>query len=173
MPEKADTAEPRRKHAEPRPVRYRRPPGELVQRAARRLVRGGKASFASQAEFRDALLRVLRRDEPLAVIGGARLRRLLVDVPGVRMTVRFTERMTSRPLVSCPVCSAPLAPIHNRTLTGGTVVLGQRCTRCDYWTHGVRRVPVRYLFSEAGIDGRPRRHEDDASPARRSAQGGT
>jgi len=152
-----------------RAVRYRRPPAEVVQRAARRVVRGGKASFSSQAEFRRAILHQIRRDEPLAVLGGPRLRRLLIDVPGVRMTVRFTERSTSRPLVACPVCSSPLVPIHNRTLTGDTVVLGQRCTRCDYWTHGARRVPVRYLFSEAGIDGRARRSADSRSAAPRSA----
>ena len=155
MPEKVVTeARPAKRT---RTVRFRRPSAELVQRVARRVVRGAKASFSSQAEFRKALLKQLRRDEPLAVLGGPRLRRLLIDVPGVRMSVRFTERPSARPLVACPVCSSPLVPIHNRTLTGGTVVLGQRCTRCDYWTHGTRRVPVRYLFSEAGIDGRPRR----------------
>ena len=157
MPEKGATDAPQGKRE--RPVQFRRPSAEVVQRAARRVVRGSKASFASQAEFREALLKVLRREEPLAVIGGARLRRLLLDVPGVRMSVRFTERTTSRPLVACPVCGSPLAPIHNRTLTGDTVVFGQRCTRCDYWTHATRRVPVRYIFSEAGIDGRARRME--------------
>jgi len=165
VPEKDVTEAPRSKRN--RQVRFRRPAADIVQRAARRVVRGGKASFTSQAEFREALLKVLRRDEPLAVIGGARLRRLLIDVPGVRMSVRFTERSTSRPLTSCPVCGSPLAPIHNRTLTGDTVVLGQRCTRCDYWTHGARRVPVRYFFSEAGIDGRPRRMEEVRSVPRR------
>ena len=165
MPEKGATDAPRARRD--RPVRFRRPAAEVVQRAARRVVRGGKASFASQAEFRAALLKLLRRDEPLAVLGGPRLRRLLIDVPGVRMTVRFTERVKSRPLVACPVCGSPLAPIHNRTLTGDTVVLGQRCTRCDYWTHAARRVPVRYLFSEAGIDGRPRRMEEPRSASRR------
>jgi len=158
VPEKGATDE--RPARRGRPVRFRRPPADLVQRAARRVVRGGKASFSSQAEFREALLKVLRREEPLAAIGGARLRKLLIDVPGVRLSVRFTERATSRPLVACPICGSPLAPIHNRTLSGGTVVLGQRCTRCDYWTHGMRRVPVRYLFSEAGIDGRPKRTSD-------------
>jgi len=167
VPEKAATDELPPKGSA-RAVRFRRPPAELVQRAARRLVRGGKATFGSQQEFRDALLRVIRRDEPLAAIGGARLRRLLIDVPGVRMTVRYTERSSRRPLVACPVCSAPLAPIHNRTLTGDTVVLGQRCTRCDYWTHGTRRIPVRYLFTEAGIDGRPRRAEGSRAPVPRS-----
>ena len=166
MPEKDDTDERPAKRA--RAVRFRRPSAELVQRVARRVVRGGKASYSSQAEFRAALLRQIRREEPLAVIGGPRLRRLLIDVPGVRMTVRFTERSTSRPLVACPVCSSPLVPIHNRTLTGDTVVLGQRCTRCDYWTHAARRVPVRYLFSEAGIDGRAKRTAEPRSSFPRS-----
>ena len=155
MPEKGVTDDPPSKKE--RPVKYRRPPAEIVQRAARRLVRGGKASFSSQTEFREALLKVIRRDEPLAALGGPRLRKLLLEVPGIRMSVRFTERSSSRPLVACPICGSPLAPIHNRTLTGSTVVLGQKCTRCDYWTHAARRIPVRYLFTEAGIDGRSRR----------------
>jgi len=171
VPEKGATDARPGKRA--RAVRYRRPAAELVQRAARRVVRGGKASFSSQAEFRRALLHQIRREEPLAVLGGPRLRRLLVDVPGIRMTVRFTERPSLRPLVACPVCASPLAPIHNRTLTGDTVVLGQRCTRCDYWTHATRRVPVRYLFSEAGIDGRPKRGLESRSTVSRPAQGGT
>jgi len=171
VPEKGATGGRPGKRA--RPVRFRRPPAELVQRAARRVVRGGKASFSSQAEFRKALLKQIRREEPLAVLGGPRLRRLLIDVPGVRMTVRFTERYVRRPLVACPVCGSPLAPIHNRTLTGDTVVLGQRCTRCDYWTHAARRVPVRYLFTEAGIDGRPNRAPREVAPASPPAQGGT
>ena len=171
MPEKGATvARPPKRE---RSVRYRRPPAEIVQRAARRVVRGSKASFSSQEEFRRALLRVIRRDEPLAVLGGPRLRRLLLDVPGVRMSVRFTERITSRPLVACPVCGSPLAPIHNRTLTGDTVVLGQRCTRCDYWTHASRRVPVRYIFTEAGIDGRPKHPDRGRSPTSTGSQGGT
>lgn len=88
------------------------------------------------------------------MISGRRLRRLLIDLPGVRMTVRYKEREPSGTLTSCPVCGSPLKPIHNQTLTGDSVILGQRCTRCDYWTHRARRVPVRYLISSAGIDGR-------------------
>ncbi len=130
-----------------RPAKFRRPASELVQRLARRVVRGGKAHFASQAAFRDALLTQIRREEPLAAIGGSRLRRLLVGIPGLRISVRYTEREDPRPLVKCPVCGSPLSPIRNRTLTEGTVVLGQKCTRCDYWTHRTRRVPVRYTFS--------------------------
>ncbi|MGA9840097.1 MAG: hypothetical protein WBE40_06940 [Thermoplasmata archaeon] len=135
--------------------RFRRPGDDEVRRAARRIVRGGKAAFTSQAKFRSALLISLRREEPLAVIGGRRLRRLLIGLPGVRVTVRYTEREDPSELTSCPVCGSELKPIRNRTLGGESIVLGQRCTRCDYWTHRVRRVPVRYLISSAGIDGRP------------------
>ena len=138
-----------------RSVKFRRPTAELVQRMARRVVRGGKAMFPSQAAFRAALLGHVRREEPLATISGARLRRLLIGVPGVRLSVRYTERHDPRPLLKCPVCASALEPIRNQTLTGETVVLGQRCSRCDYWTHGERRVPVRYTFSQAGIDGHP------------------
>ncbi len=59
-----------------------RPADEDVRRVARRLVRGAKATFTSQAQFRSSLLASLRRDEPLATIGGRRLCRLLLDVPG-------------------------------------------------------------------------------------------
>ena len=152
MPGKDVTVEPPRRTD--RPVKFRRPAAELVQRMARRVVRGGKASFPSQAAFRAVLLGHIRREEPLATISGARLRRLLIGVPGVRVGVRYTERHDLRPLLKCPVCGSSLTPIRNRTLTGETVVLGQRCSRCEYWTHAERRVPIRYTFTQAGIDGR-------------------
>jgi hypothetical protein len=152
VPEKGATDARRTKPR--REPKFRRPSDELVRRLARRLVRGGKASFDSQAGFHDALVALLRRDEPLAVLGGARLRRLVLDVPGIRMGVRYTERPNGPAPTVCPVCGSPLRPIHNRTLTGESIVLGQHCTRCEYWTHRERRVPVRYTFARAGIDGR-------------------
>lgn len=140
-----------------RPVKFRRPASDLVQRVARRIVRGGKAVFPSQAAFREALLQQIRREEPLATIGGPRLRRLVVGVPGVRISVHYTERDDPRPLTECPVCGSTLSPIRNRTLMEETVVLGQRCTRCDYWTHRSRRIPVRYTFSRGAGRARPGR----------------
>jgi len=131
----------------PPEARFRRPATDVVARAARRAVRGGKASFPSLAAFREAVVDALRRDEPLATVGGRRLRRLLVDVPGVKLTVRYTERPDGLLPEHCPVCGSELVPIRNRTLTGETVVLGRECSRCAYWTHAARRVPVRYTVS--------------------------
>ncbi len=137
------------------PPRFRHPSAELVQRAAGRVVRGGKASFVSQAAFRRALLRAIRTEEPLAAIGGPRIRRLLIDYPGIRISVRYRERPNAPPPRDCPVCGAELTPIRNRTLAEETIVLGRRCPRCGYWTHANRRIPVRYSFGKSGIDGRP------------------
>ncbi len=131
----------------PPPARFRRPAAELIARAARRAVRGGKASFPSLAAFREAVVAEIRRDDPLAAVGGRRLRRLLVSVPGIRLTVHYTERPDGPLPVVCPVCGSALEPIRNRTLDGEVVVLGRDCPRCSYWTHAARRVPVRYTIS--------------------------
>ncbi|HTT16502.1 MAG TPA: hypothetical protein VMH49_03985 [Thermoplasmata archaeon] len=154
MREKDDGVRPRRRSGVA--PRYRRPPAEEVSRAARRAVRGGRASFGSLAEFRSAVLNSLRRDEPLATVGGERLRRLLVGVGGVRLSVHYTERANAQLPDRCPVCRSELTPIRNRTLTGETIDLGRKCSRCDYWTHAARRVPVRYIISRAGGPEKPR-----------------
>lgn len=148
MPERGGEGRSRRRPAAER--RFRRAPVDQVARAARRVVRGGRASFPSLAAFRSAVVDALRREEPLAAIGGPRLRRLLVEVPGVKLTVHYTERPDGPLPESCPVCGAALGPIRNRTLTGEIVILGKECPRCAYWTHAARRVPVRYTVSRGG-----------------------
>ncbi|MCI4365882.1 MAG: hypothetical protein L3K10_07500 [Thermoplasmata archaeon] len=125
-----------------------------MRRAARRILRGGRALYPSQAAFRAAVLDFLRRDDPLAVVSGTRLRHLALETPGVRLIVSYTEKSDRRPLTECPVCGGALRPIRNRTLTGESVVLGQQCTKCRYWTHHPRRVPTRYTFARAGVDRR-------------------
>ena len=132
-----------------RPMNFSRPADDLVRRAARRAVRGGKASFPSQASFLRAVVGAVRAEDPRAALGGVRLRRLVVGLPGVRISVRYSERPGRPPPSECPVCGSDLVPIRNRTLSGDTIVLGQRCERCDYWSHTHRRMPVRYSFSRA------------------------
>jgi hypothetical protein len=141
-------------HAERTGARYHRPEADAIRRAARRILRGGRATYPSQAAFRAAVLDFLRQDDPLAVVSGTRLRHLALETPGVRLSVRYTERPDARPLAACPVCGSALRPIRNRTLGGELVVLGQQCTRCRYWTHLPRRVPTRYTFTRGSIEPR-------------------
>ncbi len=165
MPAKGAGAAPPRRGRPP----YSRPPDDLVRRAARRVVRGGRASFPSQAAFLDAVVAEVRRDDPRAALGGVRLRRLAVGVPGVRLSVRYAERPGEPAPAACPVCGSGLLPIRNRTLAGDTIELGRRCSRCDYWSHAHRRVPVRYAFSRAGSGNRSKRAPPGTGPAPRSA----
>ena len=149
MPGKDGEGSPRGEgRAEPR---FHRPATEAVARAARRVVRGERASFPSLAAFRAAVLESLRRDEPLAAVGPERLRRLLVEVPGVRLSVRYAERSDGPLPERCPVCASALEAIRNRTLSGETIILGRRCPRCRYWTHAARRMPVRYSVSRVEV----------------------
>lgn len=155
MPAK-DDAEP--SPAERPSARFHRPEADEIRRAARRILRGGMATYRSQASFRAAVVDFLRQNDPLAVVSGTRLRRLALETPGVRLLVRYTEKPDGRPLRECPVCGAALRPIRNRTLMGDSVVFGQRCTRCRYWTHHLRRVPTRYTFARAAVERRPPAH---------------
>lgn len=140
----------RRARSEPK---YRLPPEDVVRTLARRQLGRMRQAARSQAGLRRALLAPLAAKDPLFVLGGWRLRKLLLDAPGVRVEVRYAERPTRRPLRRCPVCRSGLRPIRNRTLEGDRVTLGYRCTHCAYWTHLRRRVPVRYRFIRVGIDG--------------------
>ncbi|MCI4345510.1 MAG: hypothetical protein L3K07_01960 [Thermoplasmata archaeon] len=126
--------------------------------AALRALRRAGRPFESQEALRRAMLPLLRDEDAEFAIGGERMRRLLVDSPAVRLEVRYAKRPGGAPLAQCPVCGSALRPIRNRTLTDGVVTLGFRCTRCAYWTHLERRVPVRYRF----LRGRPVRNASAA-----------
>jgi hypothetical protein len=145
-------ASPGKRRAANTPPKYRLPPADLVRSVARRQLGRMGQSARSQAGLRRALLPSLEAKDPLFVLGGWRLRKLLLDSPGVRVDVRYAERPTRRPLQRCPVCRSPVRPIRNRTLEGDRVTLGYRCTRCPYWTHLRRRVPIRYRFVRVGAD---------------------
>ncbi|MCI4335462.1 MAG: hypothetical protein L3K04_07555 [Thermoplasmata archaeon] len=131
--------------------RFLRPDPEVVRAAALRALRRAGRPFESQAALRRAMLPLLREEERRFALGGARMRRLLLDSPALRLEVHYAKRPTDRPIDRCPVCRSDLVPIRNRTLTGGVVTLGFRCGRCQYWTHLERRVPVRYRFLRAGV----------------------
>ncbi|MFZ3356446.1 MAG: hypothetical protein WA549_06780 [Thermoplasmata archaeon] len=148
MPEKVDAPAARKRS--PASAQFHRASADDVRAAVLRAVRSPPRRYDSLVEFRDALLPILRRMDPKMTLGGRRLRALVVAIPGVRMEVRYTEREPTSPLERCPVCGAPVRPLRNQTLTGEPVELGYRCTRCAYWTHRKRRVPVRYSFRRAG-----------------------
>jgi hypothetical protein len=129
-----------------RPARFHHAPSAEVQAAAIAIVRRTRGAVPSQGELLRAVRRAVRTEDPLARIGGRRLRHLLLDTPGIHLDVTYAERADPRPPAACPVCAGALRPIQNRTLENGEVTVGARCPRCGYWTQRRRRVPIRYTF---------------------------
>jgi hypothetical protein len=154
VPAKGDAAAHRRPRRRGR--RYHHAAPEEVRTAALELVRRARGPYPSQGELVRAVRRRLRADDPLAAVGGPRLRRLLITTDGVRVDVEYAERNVPGPLEACPVCGSAVVPIRNRTLDASAVTLGFRCPTCGYWTHRKRRVPVRYTFRAASDGPKPR-----------------
>jgi hypothetical protein len=50
-------------------------------------------------------------------------------------------------LRACPVCGSKVKKIQNKTLKGGFITTGYRCTACPYHTGLPVRLPARYVFS--------------------------
>ncbi|HYK92645.1 MAG TPA: hypothetical protein VEY07_01210 [Thermoplasmata archaeon] len=140
MPARAGAGPP----AEPADARYRRAAPESVAEAVHRLTDRGRDEFPTQQALLTAVRRELVRSDPALRIGPRRLRRLLLDSGLARLRVDYSERQDRRPLERCPVCGDSLRRVVNRTLEGDRVVLGYACSRCAYWTHLRRRVPIRY-----------------------------
>jgi ssDNA-binding Zn-finger/Zn-ribbon topoisomerase 1 len=46
----------------------------------------------------------------------------------------------------CPVCRGKLRRLRNRTLRGGTVLVGLRCPECGYNSGRELEVPTKYVF---------------------------
>jgi hypothetical protein len=50
-------------------------------------------------------------------------------------------------LNACPVCGSKVKKIKNKTLKGGSVTAGFKCTMCPYHTSLPVRIPAKYTFS--------------------------
>lgn len=50
-------------------------------------------------------------------------------------------------LRSCPVCASKVKKIENKTLQGGYITTGFKCTACPYHTNLPVKLPARYTFS--------------------------
>ncbi|MCI4350840.1 MAG: hypothetical protein L3K15_04945 [Thermoplasmata archaeon] len=144
----------------------------MVRTVALELLRARSRPFPSQVAFAAEIVGRLQRVDPGLVVGGARLRRILLETTGVVVRVRYGERAGPPASDLCPVCRSPLRRIPNRTLEGGTVTVGYRCPRCGYWTHLRRRVPVRYIFerSRGRRESTPSSRATSGSPAARSTR---
>jgi hypothetical protein len=78
-----------------------------------------------------------------------RVRRTAVQSGMARMEVETRDTGIKVKGGRCPVCNARLRKIRNRTIYGGSVILGYRCSSCSYKMGTTLRVPVKYIFHAA------------------------
>jgi hypothetical protein len=114
--------------------------------AAARHVLGEVGAVVSLARFLRMVRERLAALKESQVLGGVRLRHLMVVAPYCRLDIRTRRGSKTRILNRCPVCTARLEKVQNQTLFGGEVTLTLRCPRCPYRTGKEKRVPTLYTF---------------------------
>ncbi len=75
-----------------------------------------------------------------------RVRRVGIMLDEFKVQIQTRETDQKSTYARCPVCGSKMRKVRNRTVYGGSVTLGYRCTLCPFWM-GIRgRIPVRYAF---------------------------
>lgn len=114
--------------------------------AALATVFAGRERVETQRRLRELVERELGRRRPGARVGGERVRLLALRSGLVRVETRTKTRDGIGGIERCPVCAARLRKVRNRTLRGGQVLVGLRCSTCGYRTGRSLEVPSRYVF---------------------------
>jgi DNA-directed RNA polymerase subunit RPC12/RpoP len=111
---------------------------------------GSRKTMCSQREFRERVLRELKRTDPGLTASPERIRKLAITTGLAQVDIQWreTDKRTAR--FKCPVCGSQLRPTRNETVFGGTVTLGFRCPACPFRTTIKHQEPTRYTFTRKG-----------------------
>jgi uncharacterized protein with PIN domain len=115
---------------------------EVVAAIVKVMLREGQVT--SQRRLRDLVQQALR--DASYRVGEDRVRSLALRSGLVGVAIHARHDGDTPRLDACPVCGNPLHRTSNRTLAGGNVQTGYKCTRCPWWTGRDYRVPQRYSF---------------------------
>ena len=132
---------------------YRVPTAEVLAVAVSAAIRDINV-VGSQRRLTELVREELRRIDPMYGVTEERVRRTAITAGLVKVTVESRDTGKRKKVVECPVCGSKLKRVRNRTITGGTVTIGKKCTVCPFRMGTTRRVPVRYAFANA----HPRRY---------------
>ncbi|MCA1813795.1 MAG: hypothetical protein LC624_07575 [Halobacteriales archaeon] len=88
----------------------------------------------------------LQRRKPGAKVSGSRARVLALRSGLVRLELRTKTMPGQEEAEQCPACKGKLRRLRNRTLKGGTVLVGLRCPECGYKSGRDLEVPTKYVF---------------------------
>ena len=100
----------------------------------------------TQRRLKAAVEAELQRRSPGASVGASRVRVLAVRSGLVRLEIATRHGKRGERLEACPVCGGKASKVRNRTLRGGSVLVGLRCKACGYRSGAEPKVPARYVF---------------------------
>lgn len=135
-------------------VSYRLPTSQVLAVAISDALRENP-SVSSQHRLTELVREKLRQLDPDYMVTEERVRRVAIGSGLARVEVSTRDSGKRKKLSRCPVCGSKLRRVRNRTISGGTITLGQRCTSCPYSMGRTRRIPIRYVFTST----RPRRKD--------------
>lgn len=101
----------------------------------------------SQSELARLVRTELEKDGMDYRVSQERIRKIALkrDMVGIHIDYNETDD-TSLP-ENCPVCTASMIPIMNRTIYGENIEVGRRCSACPYNVGSKKRIPGRYTFN--------------------------
>ncbi|MEA2054497.1 MAG: hypothetical protein U9O96_05205 [Candidatus Thermoplasmatota archaeon] len=124
-------------------MQYHIPSGEEIVVAIYKALKK-HGTIDSQKKMRDMVMEELEVLDKKYRVSPQRVRKLAVRAGFIRMEIKSREGEGE--LVRCPVCNSKLKKIKNFSLWGKEVIIGYRCTVCNYKSGVKRQVPTRYIF---------------------------
>ena len=121
---------------------YKIPKEEEIRKAIYRALRK-YGSFSSLSSLRLGILEELKKMDENYTISMKRARILTARSGFVKLEIK--KRHTKKKVEKCPVCGGNLKEIRNLNLEGKQVIIGYRCTLCNYKGR-VYEKPTRYSF---------------------------
>lgn len=128
-------------------MNYRVPSADVLATAIEEVMKD-HPTIGSQRQLAKYVREKLLAIDPDYSVTEERVRKIGILQKLFKIQIQSRESDRKSIYARCPVCGSKMSKVRNKTMYGGTVTLGYRCTVCPFWM-GIRsRVPVRYAFSK-------------------------
>jgi hypothetical protein len=141
---------------------YRLPPSQVLAVAISNALRE-HTTISSQRHFTALVRDKLRSIDPCYAVTEERVRREAIKHNLVKVAIQTRETEIKSKGAKCPVCGTRMRRVRNKTIYGGAITLGHRCPRCPFSMGLKKRVPVRYVFTDAIPRHRAQNHDGTQS----------
>ena len=121
------------------------PKEEFVENVLRDVL-SKRLEIDTQERLAYLVLSELKKYDPDFVISPERVKNIALRMPEVEVKVKTKKVPEMKKPVECPVCGGKIQPIYGKNLLGKKIIIGYRCTQCDYTTDLESFLPMKYIF---------------------------